>query len=63
VAAALLGIGAVELRIDFVRISHDLLFFFLLSAHHMRQSGFASNLGAALQAVELGNDRFRGGSA
>jgi hypothetical protein len=29
----------------------------------MHQSGFASNLGAALQAVELGNDQFRGGSA
>jgi len=59
----LLGVGAVGFRIEFVRISHDLLFFSLLSAHHMHQSGFASNLGAALQAVELGNDQFRGGSA
>jgi hypothetical protein len=58
VAAALLGVGVVGFRIDFVRISHDLLFF-LPSAHHMRQPGFASNLAAALQAPELGDGRLR----
>jgi hypothetical protein len=47
----LFEIGIANIRIDFIRISHGSLFFSLVVSHHARQSGFASNLRAALQRV------------
>src|SRR3981189_2349277 len=42
VVATLLGVGAVEFRIDFVRISHELLAFALPPTSRKRPSGLIS---------------------
>jgi hypothetical protein len=55
----LFEIGIANIRIDFIRISHGSLFFSFVVSHHARQSGFASNLRAALRAREPGNGRVR----